>query len=70
VEQGSVTGGRLRFVTRSREQEGGETVHRYSGQLVDGELRFSMQTEGGSTPHVPVNFVARRVVAGSAPTRP
>jgi hypothetical protein len=70
VEEGSVTGGRLRFVTRGREQDGAETVHRYSGQLVDGEIRFSMQTEGASTPHVPVNFVGRRVDAGSARTRP
>lgn len=70
VEQGSVADGGLRFVTRGTELDGAQTVHRYSGQLVDGELRFSMQTEGGSTPHVPVSFVARRADAGSAPARP
>jgi hypothetical protein len=70
VEQGSLTAGGLSFVTRNRELDGGETVHRYSGQLVDGEIRFSMQTEGGSTPHVPVDFVARRADAGAAPARP
>ena len=70
IEQGQVAERRLSFVTRSPELGGAETVHRYSGQLVDGEIRFSLQTEGGSTPHVPVAFVARRTDAGSAPARP
>jgi hypothetical protein len=70
IEQGQVAERRLSFVTRSAELGGAETVHRYSGQLVDGEIRFSLQTEGGSTPHVPVTFVARRADAGSAPARP
>ncbi|MGM9489367.1 toll/interleukin-1 receptor domain-containing protein [Ideonella sp. YS5] len=69
VEQGQVAGHGLSFVTRSAELGGAQTVHRYSGQLVDGEIRFSMLTEGGSTPHVPVAFVARRADAGSAPAR-
>jgi len=41
-------------------------VHRYRGQLVGDELRFVMQTEGGGSAHVPVEFVARRTAA-SAP---
>lgn len=60
VEEGRVADGRLQFVTRSPELGGPELVRRYSGQLVEGELRFSMQAEGGSSPHVPVSFVARR----------
>jgi hypothetical protein len=67
VEQGSVGDGRLRFVTRSSELEGAEIVRRYSGQLVEGELRFSLQAEGGSSPHVPVSFVARRLPLSAPP---
>ena len=70
VLEGVVDGAQLRFVTRTSELGGsaGETtvVHRYRARLVGDELRFVMQTEGGSSAHVPVEFVARRVAA-SAP---
>jgi hypothetical protein len=43
-----------------------EVVHRYKGRLVDDEIRFVMQTEGSSSTHVPIEFVARPSAA-SAP---
>jgi hypothetical protein len=61
VLQGQVKAGRLSFSTRTTEQDGGEMVHRYGGHLVGDEIHFTMQTEGGTTPHVPVEFIARRV---------
>ena len=61
------TSGRLSFETSTSEQGGVETLHRYSGHLVGDEISFVMQTEGGSTPHVPVEFVARRAEAASTP---
>ena len=67
LEQGQVADGRLHFVTRSPELGGPELVRRYSARLVEGELRFSMQAEGGSSPHVPVSFVARRPSLSSPP---
>lgn len=67
VPRGIVAGGvepeGLSFSTRTVEVSGAapsDTVHRYRGRLERGELRLLMQTEGGSTPHVPVEFVARR----------
>jgi hypothetical protein len=46
-----------------------ETVHRYRGRRVGDEIRFTMQTEGGASSHVPVDFVARRVgLAASQPS--
>lgn len=67
VPRGIVAGGvepeGLSFSTRTVEVSGAapsDTVHRYRGRLERGELRLVMQTEGGSTPHVPVEFVARR----------
>lgn len=61
----------LRFVTRTSESTGAggsspDVVHRYTGRLAGDEIRFVMQTEGGSSAHVPVEFVARRV-ASTAP---
>jgi len=70
VLEGVVDGAQLRFVTRTSELGGsaGETtvVHRYRARLVGDELRFVMQTEGGGSAHVAVEFVARRSAA-SAP---
>lgn len=61
VLEGRVEPGGLRFVTRTRE-DGADTVHRYTGRLVGEEIRFMMQTEGGASTHVPVEFSARRAL--------
>ena len=63
IEEGRVDAAGLAFATRSAEVAGDarrETVHRYRGRQVGAELHFVMQTEGASTPHVPVAFSARR----------
>lgn len=61
VLEGRVESDGLRFVTRTREiGAAAEVVHRYRAVLVGDELRFVMQTEGGSSAHAPVTFVARR----------
>ena len=60
--EGAIEGDALRFVTRTQESGAATDVtHRYRARLVGDELRFVMQTEGGSSAHVPVEFVARRV---------
>ena len=66
VLEGSTDATGLRFQTRTGEIGTGagmaaDTVHRYRGRRVGDELHFVMQTEGGSTVHVPVEFVARRI---------
>ena len=38
-------------------------VHRYRGRRVGEQLRLTMQTEGGASPHTPVTFTARKVAA-------
>ena len=69
VRRGVLEGGTdadgLHFITRTAESSGSgestrELVHRYRGRWVSGELQFVMQTEGGSSAHVPIKFVARR----------
>ena len=64
IEDGRVDAQTLGFVTRSAETAGDtrrDTLHRYRARVVGAELRFVMQTEGASTPHVAVEFVARRM---------
>jgi hypothetical protein len=56
------------FVTRTREvgaDGSAELVHRYRVQRAGDGLRVVMQTEGGTSVHVPVEFVARRVAPKS-----
>ena len=68
ILEGRVDGAGASFVTRTSELAGGgstDVVHRYRGRIVGDELRFVMQTEGGSSAHVPVEFVARRIAAAA-----
>ena len=71
VLEGRVDAAGVSFVTRTNESSDAGTsgvavVHRYRGRLAGDELRFVMQTEGGSSAHVPVDFVARRVASHRA----
>jgi hypothetical protein len=69
ADRGIVDGGvddqSVRFVTRTTEVESNaapvETVHRYRGTVAGNEIRFVMQTEGGRSTHVPIEFTARRL---------
>ncbi len=71
VLEGRVDAAGLGFVTRTSESsgagDGGATVvHRYRARLAGDELRFVMQTEGGSSAHVAVEFVARRMAPAAS----
>lgn len=69
IEQGRLSGERVDFVTHSQEVMGDglgrEVTHRYLGILKGGELRVVLESSGGHSAHVPVEFVARRVPAGA-----
>ena len=61
-----IEGDRIVFCTRTRSDAGGESrelLHRYSATGGGRELSFVLQSAGGFDSHVPVTFVARRVVA-------
>ena len=69
VLEGSADAEGLQFVTRSAEVSSGaaqDSVHRYRARLMGDELRVVMQTEGGSSAHVAVEFVARRAGPAAA----
>lgn len=67
IVRGKIDGTRVSFTTTTDEMAGGETrkaEHHYDGTFTGDVIRFVMQTEGGFSPHPPVEFVARR----AAPT--
>lgn len=71
--EGRIEADGLVFVTRTRElgaDGSSELVHRYRGRRIGDDLRFVMQTEGGASPHLPVEFVARRGGPGIAAAPP
>ncbi|MBD9361013.1 hypothetical protein [Methylomonas fluvii] len=72
ILEGEIAGDILRFITKTPESLGSgpvqETIHRYQGKLIGDEIKFVMQTEGGYSPHVPVEFTAKRT--GNPPLQP
>jgi hypothetical protein len=67
ILEGSIKKDGLRFITRTQEIRGGDwknpkdVVHRYRGRLLGNELKFIMQTEGGYSEHVPIEFIAKKL---------
>lgn len=65
IEQGVLKGEQLSFVTKSQETLGDgparEVTHRYRAILKAGELHVVLESGGGHSAQVPVEFVARRV---------
>ena len=61
--EGQLSGNKLRFVTKTRTRLGEDVLqetHRYRGKVSADEIKFVMQTEGGFSEHLPVEFTARR----------
>jgi len=65
IESGQWDGSVLRFVTHSEEVQGDapsrQVTHRYEGIVEADAIHFTLETTGGYSSHVPVEFVARRV---------
>lgn len=64
VEQGTLAGEQLNFVTHSQEVlgdgPGRDVTHRYRAVLQGDELHVVLESGGGHSVHTPVEFVARR----------
>lgn len=69
---GKLASDKLTFITKSQEVCGDwknprEQVHHYRGKVLRDEIRFTMQTEGGFSEHVPIEFTARRTSTSRKP---
>lgn len=63
IVDGTLTGDRVAFETHTQEASGDRTsdiVHRYRGTIVGDTISFTMQSEGGSSSGVPIQFSAKR----------
>jgi hypothetical protein len=64
IERGQLDADRLTFTTHSEEALGGlpnrQVTHRYRGVLKNDELRFLLESSGGHSTHIAVEFLARR----------
>ena len=65
ILEGKIEKDILEFITKTQEVLGsGEprvAIHHYRGSPLGNEINFSMQTEGGYSEHIPVEFMAKRV---------
>lgn len=59
IVEGTVDGGSLQFTTQT-EDDGRTAVHHYRGSIAGDEIWFTMQTKGGSSEHIPIEFRAQR----------
>jgi hypothetical protein len=65
ILEGEITENKLRFVTITQEvldtSPSKDSIHEYRGQISGSEIRFVLQTRGGYSAHVPVEFIARKM---------
>jgi hypothetical protein len=66
ILEGKVVKGQLQFITKRLEFVSGgdeqkEMVHRYLGQIMENEIQFVLQIEGGFSDHPPIVFAATKV---------
>ena len=67
ILEGKVLKKQIQFVTKTKEvsswDEGNstETIHHYTGVLEEGQIHFTMQTDGGYSTHLPIKFVAQKI---------
>jgi hypothetical protein len=65
LQDGKIAGNRISFTTKSTSMLGDKTYeekHQYSGKLLDGTIRFRLQTESGYDSRLPETFTATRDV--------
>lgn len=68
IGQASFDGRRLSFIIRGEEMMGGdrpwkEVIHRYTGEVAEDGIHFTLESSGGYTQHDPLQFVAKRMPA-------
>jgi len=65
ILDGKVMKNKLRFMTITTEvsgsQSASELTHDYRGTILHDEIRFIMQTRGGSSAKIPIEIIARKV---------
>lgn len=66
IDEGKIEKDKITFIIKTRERMGDgdpirDVVHKYRGKVVNDEIRFVMETQGGYSGHVPIEFTAKKV---------
>jgi hypothetical protein len=65
ILEGEIIKNKLHFVTITQEvfdsSSARESVHEYRGRVSGNEIRFVLQTRGGNSEHVPIEFTAKKM---------
>ena len=65
ILEGEIINDKLHFVTITQEvvdsSSARESVHEYRGRVSGNEIRFVLQTRGGNSEHVPIEFTAKKM---------
>lgn len=65
IVEGKIKKNTLQFITVTGEkldsQPARESSHDYRGRIVRDEIKFIMQTKGGYSAHIPIEFIAKKV---------
>lgn len=65
IIEGTLKKDKLQFSTItgvvSGSQPARDTIHDYRGWVLGSEMKFIMQTKGGYSEHIPIEFIARKV---------
>jgi hypothetical protein len=74
ILEGKTRKDKLQFITITQEILGSEpardTTHDYRGKVLGDEIKFIMQTRGGYSEHIPIEFIAKKVpITSFQPTR-
>ena len=65
ILEGKIRKEKLQFITITREILGSrparDTIHEYQGRILGDEVKFIMQTKGGYSEYIPIEFIAKTV---------
>ena len=65
ILEGRIKKDKLQFITITRETMDSlpsmDSTHEYRGRILGDELKFIMQTKGGYSEHIPIEFIAKKV---------
>jgi hypothetical protein len=65
ILEGNIKKDKLQFITITKETGRFElaidSIHDYRGRISGDEIKFIMQTKGGYSEHIPIEFIVKKV---------
>lgn len=65
ILEGRIKKDKLQFITITQETmdslPGRDSIHEYRGRILGDEMKFIMQSKGGYSEHIPIEFIAKKM---------